>query len=137
MPELPAWTLTTATEPWNPETEPEAQQHIEVLYDLYPARICSEDATYDSLGECGRGRVRAIVTPTKAYFFVEVPEFPGIGLLHSEDLVHSEGGKHDDGGILLEFADYSIRLLADKGCGCGSRLRTLKPFPSYSNISRF
>jgi hypothetical protein len=132
----PVWATTTASEPWDPELEPDAQQHQFVFHDLFPARVCGTAARTFNAGECWRGKTRVIVTTTHAFFFTEVPEYPGIGLLHKEEYVSTTGGQHDDGGVLLEFADYSVRLLPDRGCGCGSRLRNLRPFPQFSMQSR-
>jgi hypothetical protein len=134
-PPAPRWTTQPAI-PWDPTVEPEALVTQEVVYDLYPARICPVEAEQNAqFNLCWRGRVRVIVTRTMAYFFVEVPEAPGIGLLHSEPLVTASGGRSEPGGILIELEGGSLRAHKDKGCGCGSRLRSLRPFPNTVQVS--
>jgi len=134
---IPSWLSKGRGEPWDPKTEPRAQAHLPVIYDLYPARICPGDTgSVKESVNYWRARVRVIVSADHAYFFVDSPEYPGIALLHDAPLVSHYGSKKDPLGITLVFENETIRLFPDKGCGCGSRLRSLRPFPSSSSMSK-
>ena len=132
----PAWLTPERPQPWDPKVEPRAQLALAVVHDLYPARICAEDTpSRERSVKNWRHRTRVIITQDHAYFFVESPEYPGIALLHDAPIVSMSGSKKDQTGIRLEFENEVIRLFPDQGCGCGSRLRTVRPFPSAANTS--
>lgn len=90
-----------------------------IYLDLFPARIETND-TFQSLHE----EYRVIVTDNRLYIIDDRPEGPEA--IVSEALVKFEGTNKT--GYTVYTSNEIFRITRALNCGCGSRLRGLRPF---------
>lgn len=108
-----------------------------VRLDLFPAVISTKDPA-NPLPNTQLGGVldskRVIVTDTKVLIFADSPTGPI--LLHDWNLVDITG--KSTVGWTIETEDRLILVRRSGGCGCGSRLRGLRPYPGlpYQPVSQ-
>lgn len=96
-----------------------------IRYDLFPAQV----ATADGLTVI-RGRLRVIIGGADTYVFIETQEGGNMTLLAKIPMLAISGTPQDPLGILITPSGDAdpFRVQKDPGCGCGSRLRGMKPF---------
>lgn len=117
------------------DTPPNPAQFIRI--DLFPANavltLKAQPQGEDSEGEDAPEpvtqnftTVRVILTDTEAYIYADTKEGPRAVL--RADLTAFEGTNRD--GYTATLDGGSIQFKRSNGCGCGSRLRGIRPFPS-------
>jgi hypothetical protein len=90
---------------------------VKVRNDVYPA-----DVTF-SFGVNPYPRSRAIVTADRVLILVE--NGSGAGVLYDERLEDITGDRRR---LVATTADGEVTISRQAGCGCGSRLRSYRPF---------
>jgi hypothetical protein len=90
---------------------------VKVRHDVYPATVAF------SFAENPYTRARAIVTVDRLLVLVE--NGSGAGVLYDERLEDVSGTRHQ---LVATTADGDITISRQAGCGCGSRLRSYRPF---------
>ena len=92
---------------------------VKVRNDVYPA-----DVTF-SFGANPYNRSRAIVTADRVIVLVESGNGAGAAVLYDERLEDVTGDRKQ---IVATTADGEVTISRASGCGCGSRLRSYRPF---------
>lgn len=88
--------------------------------DVYPASVSF------SFGQHRFSRARAIVTADRVIVLVEAGIGPsGIGVLYNEKLEDVSGDRNH---VTATTADGQVTITRQGGCGCGSKLRSYRPF---------
>lgn len=96
-----------------------------VQLDLFPASVVRDG---ESLGE----ELRVVVTDNHFYVFTDAVEGPYalIGL----PLISFDGNNKD--GYTIETAETTFAVKRAQNCGCGSRLRGIRPFAGIPYITQ-
>jgi hypothetical protein len=92
---------------------------VKVRNDIYPAKV-----TF-SFGTNPYPKSRAIVTADRVLVLVESGNGSGAGVLYEERLEDVSGNRHQ---IVATTADGEVTISRAGGCGCGSSLRSYRPF---------
>lgn len=92
---------------------------VQIALDFFPARV-----TLPSGAELGPVRVYVADGRVLVYHVVD-----GVPKLHFDrELLSSEGNATR--GMHLQVADGSVRVVKDRGCGCGHPLKRFNPWPN-------
>jgi hypothetical protein len=90
---------------------------VKVRHDIYPATVVF------SFADNPYTRARAIVTVDRLLVLVEGGS--GAAVLYDERLEDVSGNRRQ---LVATTADGDVTISRQAGCGCGSRLRSYRPF---------
>lgn len=93
---------------------------ILALYDVFPARV-----TYDDGHRVEKARV--LITADEIHVFRDDPDGPGVVQDGPITVVSLEGGPLR--GITALTEAGLVKVVKTGGCGCGSRVKHVQPFP--------
>jgi hypothetical protein len=93
--------------------------------DFYPATVAF------SFGVNPYSRARAVVTADRVLVLVESGR--GVGVLYEAKLEDVSGDRRQ---LVATTADGAVTITRQTGCGCGSRLRSYRPFGQMVAMSK-
>jgi len=102
-----------------------------IRLDMYPAFVYGENLPTNPDQNVLDGK-RVIITDTHMLIFSDGPQGPY--LMYSGALVDIEG--RNTIGWTVTTEEFTAQVKRSSGCGCGSKLRSLFPYPGVPHKAR-